>query len=122
MNLKRKELIISVIMLVIFLFIGLNVSVFATSNNNQFNNLILTPSTNNSTRVNMIIIEESNSTSNNSTEIVLNTVTTNNSSNNTNQPGQLANTGLEDLPWVIIAICAVSALFAYKKVKEYKMF
>ena len=47
--------------------------------------------------------------------------TTNTTNTNTNNPTQLADTGLEDLPWVIIGICAVSAIFAYKKIKEYNI-
>ena len=43
-----------------------------------------------------------------------------NTTNNANKPGQLADTGLEDAPWLIIAICAVSTVFAYNKIREYK--
>ena len=42
--------------------------------------------------------------------------TINSTTNNTAMP----NTGVEELPWMIIVICVVSAVFAYNKIKEYK--
>ena len=47
-------------------------------------------------------------------------VNSTNSNASNNNPDQLADTGLEDWPWIIIAICAISTVFAYKKIKEYK--
>ena len=48
------------------------------------------------------------------------TINSTNSNASNNNPDQLADTGLEDWPWIIIAICAISTVFAYKKIKEYK--
>ena len=127
MNLKKKELIFSIIIMVIFLAIGLNISVFATNDderqniNLNFNNIQNSQNTQ---------IPVNNSTTNIGGTIQVNNTTlikdaevsnTNNANTNKNNPNQLANTGLEDLPWVIIGLCAVSAIFAYKKIKEYKI-
>lgn len=110
MELKKKELIISVIMVIAFLVVGFNLTVLATENNG----FLPFPSTNNTN--NSIfegIIPSNNTTDNNANN------TNNNTNANTNTPGQVPNTGLEDLPWVVIGICGVSAIFAYKKIKEY---
>ena len=116
MNLRKKELIVSVIIIIAFVFIGMNVNVMATvldaSNGWNFN-----------TSVNdngLIVVEPGKDT-----EVVVNTVNKANTTNTTNKtnnntPGQLANTGLADAPWLIIAICAASTVFAYNKIKEYK--
>lgn len=125
MNLKKKELIFSIIIMVIFLAIGLNISVFATNDderqniNLNFNNIQNSQDTQ---------IPVNNSTTNiggsvqvNNTTLIKDAEVTNTNNTNTNNPNQLANTGLDDLPWVIIGVCAVSAIFAYKKIKEYNI-
>lgn len=62
----------------------------------------------------------------NTTTNTVNTANTVNSievvNTNTNTPGQLANTGLQDLPYLVITLLIISAIFAYKKIKEYKSF
>ena len=120
MKLKKKELIISVIMLIVFLVAGLNLAVLATSDDGSQN--ILFPPANNSLNNNLNIITPWNNTTDdentgNSINIPIKDGELN---ENTNTPTEVQNTGLEDLPWVIIGICAVSAIFAYKKIKEYK--
>ena len=120
MKLKKKELIISVIMLIVFLVAGLNLAVLATSDDGSQN--ILFPPANNSINNNLNIITPGNNTTDdentgNSINIPIKDGELN---ENTNTPTEVPNTGLEDLPWVIIGICAVSAIFAYKKIKEYK--
>ncbi len=120
MKLKKKELIISVIMLIVFLVAGLNLAVLATSDDGSQN--ILFPPANNSLNNNLNIITPGNNTTDdentgNSINIPIKDGELN---ENTNTPTEVPNTGLEDLPWVIIGICAVSAIFAYKKIKEYK--
>lgn len=113
MNLRKKELIVSVIIIIAFIFIGMNVNVLATSldvNGWNFNTTV---------NDNGLIEVE---TGNKDEEVVVNTAnTTNKTKNNTNNtPGQLADTGLADAPWLIIAICAASTVFAYNKIREYK--
>ena len=120
MKLNKKELIISVIMLIVFLVAGLNLAVLATSDDGSQN--ILFPPANNSLNNNLNIITPGNNTTDdentgNSINIPIKDGELN---ENTNTPTEVPNTGLEDLPWVIIGICAVSAIFAYKKIKEYK--
>ena len=120
MKLKKKELIISVIMLIVFLVAGLNLAVLATSDDGSQN--ILFPPANNSLNNNLNITTPGNNTTDdentgNSINIPIKDGELN---ENTNTPTEVPNTGLEDLPWVIIGICAVSAIFAYKKIKEYK--
>ena len=120
MKLKKKELIISVIMLIVFLVAGLNLAVLATSDDGSQN--ILFPPANNSLNNNLNIITPGNNTTDdentgNSINIPIKDGELN---ENTNTPTEVPNTGLEDLPWVIIGICDVSAIFAYKKIKEYK--
>ena len=120
MKLKKKELIISVIMLIVFLVAGLNLAVLATSDDGSQN--ILFPPANNSLNNNLNIITPSNNTTDNeNTGNSINIPIKDGELNeNTNTPTEVPKTGLEDLPWVIIGICAVSAIFAYKKIKEYK--
>lgn len=50
-------------------------------------------------------------------EITIQNPVVNNQENN--NPNELANTGLEDLPWLVIGVCVISVVFAYKKIKEY---
>lgn len=120
MKLGKKELIISIVMLIVFLILGLNLSVFATNNNSiSFNNGFSFNLVNNNNN----IIPTNNSATNNvenNQEIPQNNTTQipQNNTNNTSNT-DVPNTGLEDAPWLIIAVCGVSAIFAYKKIKEY---
>ena len=119
MRLGRKELIISIVMLIVFLVIGLNFSVFATNasisfnlaGNNSSNNTI---PQNNTIQQNNTIEKDQEIPQNNTVIPTNNTTNTNNSSTK-----DVPNTGLEDTPWLIIAVCGVSAIFAFKKIKEY---
>lgn len=102
MKLGKKELIISIVMLIVFIIIGLNFSVFATSTSIHFN------------------LAGNNSNNNSNTIPQNNVIPTNNTTNTNNSSTKdVPNTGLEDAPWLIIAVCGVSAIFAYKKIKEY---
>ena len=113
MNLKKKDLIISIVMLLVFIVLGLNVSVLATSTENNVLTLPITQNTTNNNTNNQISqIVISNTSSNTANNLVTNSKTA-----NTNVP----NTGLTDLPWVVIGVCVVSAVFAYKKIKEYNV-
>lgn len=111
MNLKKKELVISIVMVIVFSIIGLNLSVFAS---------------NGQTQIEFPSLTNQNNATGNTIQVINNTTNTNATgtieiANNTNNPGQLANTGLEDLPWLVIAVCAVSAVFAYNKIREYNI-
>jgi len=117
MNIKKRELIISIVMIVAFIILSCNFSVSAISANADPNRVTLTIPSNNINDTNMIeIINGTNTAQPTNT----NTSTNTNTNTNTNTPSQLANTGLEDLPWLVIGLCAVSAIFAYSKIREYK--
>lgn len=116
MSLGKRELIISVVALVVFAVISINVVALATNtgNNIQFDEWTSggTNTNNNQTidRTNTIKDGETNT----------NGVAPTNTNTNTNASGNLANTGLEnELPWLVIVLCGVSAIFAYKKIKDY---
>ena len=112
MSSGKSELIISVVALIVFVVISINVVALATdtSNSLEFNDW---PSGGTNTDTNQTI-DRTNTTKDGETNT--NDVTT----TNTNASGNLANTGLEnDLPWLVIVLCGVSAIFAYKKIKEY---
>lgn len=111
-----KKIAICFLVIVVYSVICLNMHALASSNTTvgNFSNLTLTPNNSN------------NVTSSNTIEIVngtanQNTVATN-SANNATSNEQLANTGLEELPWLVIAILGVSAVYAYNKVREYKQY
>lgn len=122
MKLGKKELIISVVILIVFLVLGLNFSVFATSTGNNSTtlnfNLPINNTTNNSIPVNNATnnsnIEKDQERPTNNTVIPTNNANTNNTATK-----DVPNTGLEDMPWLVIAVCGVSAIFAFKKIKEY---
>ena len=123
MKLRKKELIISVIMMIVFLIVGFNLAVLATSDDGS-QNILFPPANNNINTPNIITPgnntadEENNENTGNTINIPIKDGEIGNA--NTNTPTEVPNTGLEDLPWVVIGICAVSAIFAYKKIKEYK--
>lgn len=116
MKLNKNDLIISLIAMIIFICIGFTATVYATNNGTQ--NMSWNFLGQNNSANNLIQVVETNNTTQNTIQYVSNNTTnTNVANNNTNK---VPNTGLEDLPWVVIGICAISAIFAYNKIKEYK--
>jgi len=114
MELKKKELIVSILFVVIFLIGTISLSVFAAENNETGNktlglNWVSTNNTDNK-ELNQITIQNVNTNK----DVNVNA--------NTNVPDKLADTGLESIPLAVIAICGISAIFAYKKIKEYKAY
>lgn len=109
MKLKKKELVISIVMIIISLFIGLNLSAFAATGSQTVSFPSLNQNTDD-TMGNLITINTSTPTQN-----------TSNVTTNTNTTQTVPDTGLEELPWLIIGICVVSAIFAYKKIKDYNI-
>lgn len=110
MKVEKISLIITLVLIVAFIFAGVSY-VFAADEKEEISfNTINSNNTNTNTNVNQNkanLIEVGN----NSTTIKVNA---------NKNPNELAHTGTGDLPWVIMGICAVSAIFAFKKVKEYK--
>ena len=116
MSLKKKLLIISIMFMVVFSFVAFNLKVSAISGGTQLNwNDIDNDGDDESSR-----IPTDNSGNQTPIDNPGNSTNGNGTNNNANTPGQLANTGLEDLPWAIMVVCVVSTVFAYKKIKEYK--
>ena len=103
----KKELIISVIVIVAFLFISLNITVLAA--NPGFSGLHLgnDVNTNPQTPIENGAIQH---------------VNTGNKVTNNNVAGDYPNTGLENPAWLLIGICGVTAVFAFSKIKEYKAY
>ena len=121
MSLGKRELIISIVMLIVFIIIGLNFSVFATSTSIHFNLAGNNSNNNSNTIPQNNVIPQNNTIEKDQERPQNNTVIPTNNTTNTNNSStkDVPNTGLEDAPWLIIAVCGVSAIFAYKKIKEY---
>lgn len=122
---KTKELIICIISIVT-LVLAITTNVFATDDlnsllsnnnataeNNQFENIgeNTTNTTNNTNNTN---------TSNNINNTI-NNITANNTNNNSNATTSIPYTGINYSVIVIIAICGVSAIYAYKKIRDYNI-
>ena len=101
----KKELIISVIVIVAFIFLSLNITVLAA----PFNDLFLGNDVNTNPQT---------PTGDGSIQHV----TTGNKVTNNNVAGDYPNTGLENPAWLLIGICGVTAVFAFSKIKEYKAY
>lgn len=104
-----KKLIIGLAVIVIFSIVGLNMNALASTVENPFGNTTFSGN----------VVDTDDST--NGIEKV-NTVKNDNNVANNTTPGELANTGLEDLPYLVIVLLVASAIFAYKKVKEYRAY
>ena len=114
---KTKELIICVISIIaLVLTIATNIkaadinTLMADTNNtntntNEFEQI---PST----------TDQNNTTTNNTTQ---NNTITNNSTNNTNTTTTIPYTGVDYSVLILIAICGVSAIYAYKKIRDYNV-
>lgn len=110
MNLKRGELIITVIAMVILLVGVLSSTVFADS-------LTLSDLLNNSS--NNVNTENTQNAENKIQQII---TPVNNANNNSNSAAEFNKAGLEDLPVLAFVGCAIVAVFAFKKIKEYKAY
>ncbi len=117
---KKSNLIkLFSILLISVMVIMFNTNVFAEDNNtNGFNDL--TPTISNSNTDNSNTNTNNTNTNNTNTNNTNRTNNTNNSSvyNNTNLPS----TGIEDsIPVaMLVVIFGISAVYAYKKIKEYR--
>ena len=131
---KTKELVICIISILV-LVLAITTNVFATGTpdlntllSNTDNNLTNSNVPNN-TSGNLIEPTVSNTTSNSidnntSNNTINNTV--NNTTNNTNNAANnntvaMPYTGVNNSVIVIIAVCGVSAIYAYKKIRDYNV-
>ena len=122
---RTKEIIVCVITLIV-LVLSMVTNVFATgimdalsnnsNNSNSSNsNSLNGQATNNSatnTQVDAIASQNNNNNTNRNTNTNANT--------NKNNVTAIPNTGVDYSALVIIAICGVSAIYAYKKIRDYK--
>lgn len=126
-KISTKELIICIIAIVT-LILAITTNVFATTPSlnellndvNNVNSYNTIPGENNT--ANNIANKVTNNTTNNITNNVVNNTTKNNVANNNTNKNNTAipNTGLDQSIVFVIAIFGVSALYAYKKIRDYK--
>lgn len=117
---KTKELIVCIIALIV-LMLAVVTDVFAMSiedalgNNSTGNNFSTIPDATNTTT--------GNNTSNNLTNNTANSnVNNKNNTNRNNNATAIPNTGVDYSVVLIIAVCGISAVYAYKKIKDYNNF
>ena len=118
---KTKEIIICVIS-VALLILAIATNVFATEapplgnllqeTNNPSNDFQQIPENNTAAR-------STNTNTNN--KISTNVNANNNTNNNTNTTSGIPYTGVDYSVIVIIAVCGVSAIYAYKKIRDYNV-
>lgn len=117
---KVRDLIVCVLALVV-LILALTTNVFATGNTPNLEDDL----GNNTNTNNTFVSIESGSLNNTVNNVVNNTV--NNSVNNVNTANNV-NTNKTAIPYTgvdysvifIIAVCGISTLYAYKKIRDYK--
>lgn len=125
-KLRIKELIICTITS-IALILSIVTNVFATDIMNSLNtaenkNVQEIENRGNNTVNNL---NNTNNTVNNAVNNAVNNVTNNtrnNTTNNTNKVTTMPNTGVDYSILLIVAICGISAIYAYKKISDYKNF
>jgi len=115
MNLKRRELIITIIAMVVFLAVALSSNVFADTDTK-----VTLDALKDKNNVSKDLLEEN--TNNSGNKITQITTPVNNSNENSNSSTEFNKAGLEDLPVLAFVGCAVVAVFAFKKIKEYKAY
>lgn len=132
MNTSRIKKIIVLLVIIGLIFIQIlnpKVNAEGIDINNIFGNEITDDEGNgsdlnnavNNTSLDNIVNEAANNTSNNATNNVVNN-TTKNTTNNTSNNSTLPKTGTsENVLLLLMGICAISGIYAYKKVKEYNM-
>lgn len=112
---KLKIAIISILVIGLMLLVPV---VNATSTN--INDLFSGTTNNALENTNGLNDIESEKVDNGNVNQILSLENNTNNVNNTEKPGNLEKTGLETTSIVLIAICAVSAIYAYKKIRDYK--
>lgn len=124
---NKKELIVCILSL-LALTLVITTNVFATTStdinaliqnsNKQTINYIPSGNTTNNT-VNNTANNTTNNTVNNTTNNTLNNTVNNTNKTNNTTPTTHADAGLDQSVLFIIAICGISAIYAYKKIREY---
>ena len=125
---KTKELVICIIS-IIALVLAITTNVFATDDIQDLNALLGNVSTDENVEdTNVENIEENTefeviggTNTNTDTNTKTNTSVNTNVNSNANATNTIPNTGVSYSSLVVIAIAAVSAIYAYKKIKEYNV-
>jgi len=86
--------------------------------NENATNILEGQNRNNTTNTNITNITNTNITTNNTTNTNNNVNSNNNATNNANK-NELPDTGLDTPSIAIVVICVVSAIYAYKKIRDY---
>lgn len=129
-KMRRKELIVCLIGILLLTFVIVN-QVFATSGI-DITQANLSGNIANNTNINNTTIRETNSSSNiinpsNNTNNIINNTTNNNTNTSRSKDDgatnsdKLADTGLESTSIFIILVFVISAIYAYKKIREYNV-
>lgn len=115
---KTKELIICIIS-IIALILAITTTVFATEDLNS----LMGNATNTENNDFQQIEDTTNNTNNNSANTNASATTTNNTNTNSNvnKTATIPYTGIDYSVLLIIAICGVSAVYAYKKIRDYNV-
>lgn len=115
---KTKELIICIIS-IIALILAVTTTVFATEDLNS----LMGNATNTENNDFQQIEDTTNNTNNNSANTNASATTTNNTNTNSNvnKTATIPYTGIDYSVLLIIAICGVSAVYAYKKIRDYNV-
>lgn len=117
---KEKKIVLVVLAIIMLIIIGAN-TVLATNTP-----IVIQPSNNTSNVVNNSATNNTanntvNNTTNNSTNNIVGNVSNSSKYNNTNTTN-LPKTGANDYALIaVIAICIVSAIYAYKKIRDYNV-
>lgn len=118
---KTKELIICIIS-IIALILAVTTTVFA-SDTQDISSLMGDNTSNTENNDFQQIGDTTNNTNNNSTNTNVTATTTNNTNTNSNvnKTATIPYTGIDYSVLLIIAICGVSAVYAYKKIRDYNV-
>lgn len=129
---KKSNLmkLFSILLISVMVIAMCNVNVFAADNTNGFSDLTNTITGNNTSANNTSGNTNSNSSNSNTNRTNSNTNNTNSNTNNTNNTNNssvynntnLPKTGIEDSVPVamLVVVFGISAIYAYKKIKEYR--
>ena len=120
---KEKKLVLAIIAIVALIILSAN-TVFA-----ETGNLIVIQGNNTTAAQNNVVannvVNNVNNVANNNVTSIVNTNTNTNTNKTTsvyNNTTSLPKTGANDYAvFLIIAICAVSAVYAYKKIRDYNI-
>jgi len=111
-NLKKNKIIMAIVIFLVMLSFGMQV--FADNDI-----VVIGPTDNNTTTT----TNTDNNTAVNNATAPNNILTTNNTTNSSYNTTNLPKTGIEDYTFIfiLITVCGVSAIYAYKKVNDYKV-